>query len=122
MAADCEDGSAFYRYLSALGSEYEKMIQENMALRKLRKEGELTEPEKSENAKAEGALHGDRHGEAHDGAHDGVQAAGDRAEGSDGSDGAKVLKVEKSEMSRHGDNGDTTTGGTLRSLAQDPTE
>lgn len=119
MAADCEDGSAFYRYLSALGSEYEKMIQENMALRKLRKEGELTEPEKSENAKAEGALHGDRHGEAHDGAHDGVQAAGDRAEGSDGSDGAKVLKVEKSEMSRHGDNGDTTAGGTLRSLAQE---
>ena len=118
MAADCEDGSAFYRYLSALGSEYEKMIQENMALRKLRKEEELTEPEKSENAKAEGALHGDRHGEAHDG----VQAAGDRAEGSDGSDGAKVLKVEKSEMSRHGDNGETTTGGTLRSLAQDPTE
>jgi hypothetical protein len=115
MAADCEDGSAFYRYLSALGSEYEKMIQENMTLRKLQKEGELTEPE---NAKAEGALHGDQHGEAHDGANDGVQAAGDRAEGSDG---AKVLKVEKSEMSRHGDNGDTT-GGTLRSLAQDPTE
>lgn len=90
MAADCEDGSAFYRYLSALGSEYEKMIQENMALRKLRKEGEPPEPE---NAKAEGALHGDQHGEAHDGANDGVQAA-------------------------HGD----TTGGSLRSLAQDPTE
>ena len=38
MAADCGPSSAcsdaFYRHLSALGSEYDKMLQENSQLRK----------------------------------------------------------------------------------------
>lgn len=79
MAADEDgsDGSAFYRYLSALGSEYEKMIQENMTLRQLRSSElrkELTElPSPSPaDAKAEGA---NFQGEPQDGVQAGAAGA-----------------------------------------------